>query len=235
MVYAMIMAGGTGSRMGSDLPKQYIKINNKSILSYTAAVFANHTGIDKILILTPQDWIDYTREILREELADSSKVTVIAGGAERSDTLMNGIRYIEEHEDDPDAVKILSHDAVRPFLTQEIISSNIEALDRYTACDTVFPATDTIVHSRDGVLIDAVPDRSELYHSQTPQSFRLKDYKDTFLSLTEEEKAQMTDAAKVFVARGKDVALVEGSSFNIKVTYPSDLKLAESILTSRDV
>ena len=92
------------------------------------------------------------------------------------------------------------------------------------------PATDTIVESKDGAVISNIPDRSQYYQGQTPQSFKAKRFKELYLSLTEEERNVLTDAAKVFVVKGDEVAVVKGEVFNIKVTYPYDLQLAETLL-----
>jgi 2-C-methyl-D-erythritol 4-phosphate cytidylyltransferase len=159
-----------------------------------------------------------------------SRIVVIAGGDTRNETLMNAIKFIDEEGNLDDDTIIVTHDAVRPFVTYRILKDNIEAAQRVGACDTAFPATDTIVRSEDGRLIVEIPDRSQLYQGQTPQSFRAKKLRSLYESLTDEEKAILTDAAKIFVMKGEDVEIVRGESFNIKITYPYDIKVAETIL-----
>ena len=110
------------------------------------------------------------------------------------------------------------------------ISVNIAAALAHGACDTVVPATDTIVESLDGELISSIPNRSVLYQGQTPQSFNMRELRETLESLTPEESAILTDACKAFVLRGKKVALVRGDVSNIKITYPQDLRVAEAML-----
>ena len=124
---------------------------------------------------------------------------------------------------------IVTHDSVRPFLTHRIIEENIAAAQQYGACDTVIPATDTIVEG-DGTAITAIPDRRKMYQGQTPQSFKAKLLRDAYDSLSAEEKDILTDAAKILVMKGKEVRLVQGETFNIKITYPYDLKIARSLL-----
>ena len=106
----------------------------------------------------------------------------------------------------------------------------MEAAVKYGATDTVIAATDTIVESTDGEKISSIPDRSVMYQGQTPQSFRAAELRETYYSLTEEEKAILTDATKIYVLKGKPVYLVRGESFNIKITYPYDLEVAETLL-----
>ena len=115
-------------------------------------------------------------------------------------------------------------------MTYRIIEENIKYGLQYGACDTVIPATDTIVHSEDGKVITSVPDRSKMYQGQPPQTIGAKKLKEIYQSLTEEEKEILTDASKIFVIKGEQVYLVEGEVYNTKITYPYDLRVAESLL-----
>ena len=230
MIYGMVLAGGVGRRMGSEIPKQYLEVNGRAIISHTVSTFLKNEHLEQVIVLTPEDWVEDTRSLLARDLGEQPRLHVTAGGELRNDTIMNGIAYIREHDPDSENAVLITHDAVRPFVTQEIIDANIEALKSHTACDTVVPSTDTIVVSEDGKTIASVPDRAKLYNGQTPQSFRLGTFERLYNSLSEEEKQILTDAAKVFVLKGEEVALVEGASSNIKITYPSDLDMAESIL-----
>ncbi len=156
----------------------------------------------------------------------------MAGGSDRNSTIMNAINYIEEKFGLDDDTIIVTHDAVRPFVTHRIIMDNIKAAVKVGACDTVIPATDTIVESIDGEKISSIPDRSKVYQGQTPQSFRAKRLKELYLSLTAEEKAILTDAAKIYLLKGEAVHLVSGEVFNIKITYPYDLTVAETLINT---
>lgn len=230
MIYGLILAGGIGHRMGSELPKQFIEINERPIIGYTIDTFVKNSKVDRVVVLVPEEWIHYTCNIIKENFPEQNKIDVIAGGALRNDTIMKGIEFIEHNFDYDSQTVIMTHDAVRPFVTQEIINGNINAMGSYIACDTVIPATDTIVHSMDGEVISHIPDRAELYQGQTPQTFNMKKFKEIYISLNDQEKNILTDAAKAFVIKGEKVGLVKGSAANIKVTYPSDLKMAEAIL-----
>lgn len=115
-------------------------------------------------------------------------------------------------------------------MTYRIIKENIEAAQKYGACDTVIPATDTIVESRDGQTISSIPNRAHLYQGQTPQSFKALKLRQLYGRLSDEEKDILTDAAKIFVIKGEPVQLVRGEKSNVKITYPYDLTVAESLL-----
>lgn len=224
MIYAVIAAGGIGSRMGNKLPKQYIKIKEKPIIAHTVDKFLFHKRIDKVIVLCPENWVLYTKDILPD------CVTVLPGGNTRNETLMNAINYIEETDGLSDDTIIVTHDAVRPFVSERIIDDNIELVLRYGATGTVIPATDTITESKNERTISSIPDRSVLYQAQTPQCFKAKKLKELYSSLTKEEKEILTDACKIYVLLGYDVHLVMGDVCNIKITYPHDLIVADAIL-----
>ncbi|MBQ1474172.1 MAG: 2-C-methyl-D-erythritol 4-phosphate cytidylyltransferase [Ruminococcus sp.] len=230
MIFAVILAGGTGSRMGStDMPKQFLEIKGKPILNHTVEKFLPNPKFEKIIVLSPKAWLGHTREIIRKYTGKNDKIVVIEGGATRNETIMNAIRYIDGQYGLDDDTVIVTHDSVRPFLTHRIIEENIAAAQQYGACDTVIPATDTIVEGN-GTAITAIPDRRKMYQGQTPQSFKAKLLRDAYDSLSAEEKDILTDAAKILVMKGKEVRLVQGETFNIKITYPYDLKIARSLL-----
>lgn len=231
MVYGVVLAGGIGSRMGNvEKPKQFLHIGNKPIIVHTVEKFCVNNWIDKVVVLCPEQWVSYTKDLLKKYLGTMENVSIVPGGKTRNDTIMNAIAFIEENYGLDDETIVVTHDAVRPFVTHRIIEDNIDAVQNGTACDTVIPATDTIVESLDNQVISQIPDRSKYYQGQTPQSFRAKKFKDLYNSLSEEEKKILTDAAKVFVIKGERVTLVQGETFNIKVTYPYDLQVAETLL-----
>ena len=235
MVFAAVFAGGIGSRMGnSDTPKQYLELGTKPVIIHTIEKFFVNDKIDEILVLCPKAWVAHTQALVEKHLPEGKKITVISGGATRNGTLEKAIEYIESNCEVTEDTVIVTHDAVRPFLTHRIIDENVEAAVKYGACDTVIPATDTIVESQDGKIISSIPDRSKMYQGQTPQSFRLKELERVLASLTEDEKAILTDACKIFSIKNKDVYMVEGEVFNIKITYPYDLKVAHTLLKGKD-
>ena len=230
MIYAAVLAGGIGSRMASEKPKQYINIGGKPIILHTIEKFCLCSEFEEILILCPKDWIEYTKGLIAKHISPSDRIKVIEGGSTRNETIQNAISYIEASGNLDEDTVIVTHDAVRPFVTYRIIKDNIEAAVNYGACDTVVPATDTIVASEDGDVISAIPDRSKLYQGQTPQSFNALKLQKLYRSLTEDEKDILTDAAKIFVIKGEPVKLVKGETYNVKITYPYDLTVAEGLL-----
>lgn len=236
MTYAAVLAGGVGSRMGADLPKQYLEVGGKPILVRSVEQFACRADMACVLVLTPEEWVSYTWDLLAKSGVNggSVPVKVIAGGDTRNDTLRNAISWLEDHYDLTEDDVFVTHDAVRPFLTQQMIDDNIAAVRQYGACGTTIPATDTIVTSMDGTLIADIPERNRLYQMQTPQSFRPLKLKALMDSLTPEEEAVLTDGCKIYLLKGEPVAMVRGDVTNLKVTYPSDMAFAESLLEGEE-
>ncbi len=231
MVFGVLLAGGIGSRMGSvDKPKQFLNIAGKPIIIHSIEKFFVNDKFEKLYVLCPEQWISHTKNLIRKYIGQTDHIDVICGGSTRNETIMNAITQIEKEYETDDETIILTHDAVRPFVTHRIIEDNIKYAIEYGACDTVVPATDTIVQSEDNKFITTVPDRSKLYQGQTPQTFRLKKLKGLYESLSDEEKEILTDAAKIFAMKGEPVYLVEGEVSNIKITYPYDLRVAETLV-----
>ncbi|TJW11337.1 IspD/TarI family cytidylyltransferase [Parvibacter caecicola] len=232
MHYAAILAGGSGVRMGNpDKPKQFFFVGEKPILVHTVEKFCVSGSFEKVLVLCPATWVQQTRDLLQRFCPEFvSQIAVIQGGETRNGTILNSLKYLEQNGLLDDDAIVVTHDAVRPFVNLRIIEDNIAAALKTGACDTVVPATDTIVESLDGDAISAIPDRHFLYQGQTPQSFNGRKLKEVLESLSDEEKAVLTDACKAFVLRGLPVQLVRGDASNIKITYPQDLRVAETML-----
>ena len=230
MIFAAILAGGTGTRMGKiDTPKQFLDLGNKPIIIHTIEKFVINKKIDKIIVLTPKNYISSTSNLI-EKYIPNNDIIVIEGGKTRNDTLLNSIDYIDEHFGIDDDSILITHDSVRPFVTHRIIEDNIDAAIKYGACDTVIPATDTIVESIGGKTISNIPVRDNYYQGQTPQSFNINKLYKLINSLTDDEANILTDACKIFTLKDEEVYLVNGEVTNIKITYPYDLRLANSIL-----
>lgn len=235
MVYGEILAGGNGARMGNtEMPKQYLMLGKKPIIIHTLEQFILNSKINRVIICCPKDWVAYTKEIVMKYIKDSSKIEIAVGGNTRNETIINGCKFIEDKYGLKDEDVIITHDAVRPFITQRIIEDNIEAVKKYSAVDTAIAAFDTIIESKDGEIISNIPIRSEMYQGQTPQSFNIKKLVNLYNSLTEQEKEILTDACKIFVIKGEKVKIINGEVYNIKITTLHDLKLSNAILTERD-
>lgn len=219
MAYALICAGGMGLRFGSDRPKQFIEIDGEPILLKTVKVFEKCEEIEKIVVVCPKDFITESENIL----AGCEKTFVTEGGSDRNLSVMNGIAYLEEHFPFDDKTIVVTHDAVRPFVTEKMIKDSIEATEKYGGAVAAIPSVDTIIEVTDGCVTN-VPDRQKMFNVQTPQTFFAKRLRDLYFSLSEEEKKILTDCSRIYVSKGETVRVIEGDIKNIKITFKSDIE-----------
>ncbi|HSU79597.1 MAG TPA: 2-C-methyl-D-erythritol 4-phosphate cytidylyltransferase [Candidatus Angelobacter sp.] len=234
MIYGEILAGGKGTRMGNiDMPKQFLTLKSKPIIIHTIEKFLLNHRFDALLVVAPKEWVHHSRSLIAKHLGKDHRVVVVEGGKDRNESIMSGIRYIEQTYGLTDEDVIVTHDSVRPFLTHRIIEENIDAALKYGACDTVIAAIDTIIESTNGEIVTDIPVRNHMYQGQTPQSFNINKLVALYQGLSEEQKTILTDAAKIFTVSGVPVKLVEGELFNIKITTPYDLKIANALFEER--
>ncbi len=232
MIFGAILAGGVGSRMHmADMPKQFLPLGEKPILVHTLEKFLTCRQFDMVYVGVHPDWVGYTEDLVAKHTAFAEdRIAVVPGGEDRNGTVMNVIAAIEERFGPSEEHLLVTHDAVRPFVTLRMLEENIAAAREHGACDTVMPAVDTIVESTDGEIISAIPPRGRMYQGQTPQSFRMSLLKSLYESLSADERAVLTDACKICVVRQYPVYLVRGSETNIKITTPGDYKIAQAMV-----
>jgi 2-C-methyl-D-erythritol 4-phosphate cytidylyltransferase len=222
---AVVLGGGTGTRFGAARPKQLLILDGKTLVEHCVAAFAAAPEIDEILLVMPAD---YHEEASR--LVGSQVSAVIGGGAARSDSVRGALAHIGARHD-PMATGVLIHDAARPLVTPEIIARCAEALQSYEAVGTAVPTSDTILAVENGVIAH-VPPRETLYRAQTPQCFRLETIAKAHALAAADPAFQPTDDCGVVLRYlpGTPVHIIPGSERNLKVTYPTDLAIAEVLL-----
>ena len=229
MIIAAIAAGGSGTRMGGELPKQYMELLGEPILIRTARQLITHPRVDAVVSGVRHDFVSYTRELV-EKYLPGENIRITPGGSNRNETLVSIINYSLSELSCADSDIMLTHDAVRPFVPHQVISGTIDALEGCDISTAAIAETDTIAMSRDGTCAEAFPDRSLFFRIQTPQTFRIGAFLTVYAGLSDAEKAAATDVCSLFKKKGRTVHLVEGHRNNIKLTYPEDMILAESIL-----
>ena len=192
MAAAGIVAGGSGQRMGTELPKQFIELAGKPVIIRTVEAFALHPDIECVIIGINPDWYDYTQKLVKQ-YSLSKNVYITNGGKDRNDTIMNIISFAKKELSKDDSEIILTHDAVRPFVSSKMINDSIDAMKKYHICTTAIPATDTIIISEDGEFASNFPARKNMYQVQTPQTFRIGDFEKVYMGLSTQEKEEITE------------------------------------------
>ena len=217
---ALIVAAGRGTRLGAPLPKQYLPLGGVAVLRHSVLALSRHPAVSGVrVVIHPND-----RALYDEAVAGLDLLPPVAGGAQRQDSVRNGIESLAEAAPD----RVLIHDGARPFLDGETIDRVLTALDRHDGAIAALPVRDTVKRGEVGV-IAATLDRSTLWRAQTPQGFR-------YAAIRAAHQAaaglELSDDAAVAERAGLSVALVEGSEDNFKVTTMDDLARAERLLAS---
>ena len=224
MNYAIILAGGTGTRTGLSFPKQFAPFAGKTVIEITISAFEQIPLIDGIVLICHPDHIPLLKNIINE--ACFTKIRgVFPGGKTRQESSLNGINALPFHSDDI----ILIHDAARPFVSPEIISRVIHASIQYGASLPAIPPTDSLFTVSEGFM-NGQMDRKSVFCAQTPQGFRHNVILEAHRKAISENWNIATDDAGLAMRAGVKVHVVEGSDRNIKITTANDLILAEAMI-----
>ena len=222
-VGAIITAAGQGKRIGTSVPKQFLKIQGKPLLHHTLTVFSSCTLIDYVVLVMPQADVDAMREdwLKKYEIVRE----VVAGGEQRQDSVYNGFNSLENGTD-----IVVVHDGVRPFTTSKMITATVEEAEKHGAAITAIPVSDTIKHVVDSFVKETIS-RVGLWRVQTPQAFDYRLLEQAFKK-AKKDSYYGTDEGALIEYLGAQVKVVQGSELNIKITRKEDLVLAESLLSS---
>ena len=226
MVNCILLSGGMGTRMGLDLPKQYLKFRGKPVISYSLSTFDHHPLIDRIIIVADRQW---RGEI--DKWADEFDIKKFVGYADpgeiRQYSIINGLKEIEKLGG---ADKVIIHDAARPLVSDRLITDCLENLD---GCDGVMPvllAKDTFYLLNEQGMASKLLPRSLLAAGQAPEAFDYKKYFDANMSLSHDEILKINGSSELALKCGLSVKTVEGDERNIKITTPNDLTLLEAYM-----
>lgn len=219
---AVVLAGGTGSRMGSVLPKQFIEVEGKPIIAYSIDTFQSSPLIDEIKVVVHPQYID-TMQAICSRYGWTKVSAVLPGGNERYRSSLNAVNSCNADEE----CNLILHDAARPWLSGAIVQRVVEALKVHPAVGVGIPSTDTVWQlSPSAMTIGHIPDRKFMYRAQTPQAFRLSLIAEAYRRALQDPDFQATDDCGVVLRYLPDqpIYVVEGSEQNIKITFPEDLE-----------
>ena len=224
---AIVLAGGSGKRMGLSVKKQYIEICNKPLLYYSVHAFEKSDVDEIVLVVTPGDE-NYVKKEIVEKYGFKKVSAIVPGGKERYNSVYEGLKVTRGDY-------VLIHDGARAFVTKEIIRRAMDGAKEYGACVVGMPVKDTIKVADDDGYVKDTPERSSLWMVQTPQAFSYPLVKDAYEKVLAKDATGVTDDAMVVeLATDQKVKLIEGSYDNIKVTTIDDLDVAENILKKQN-
>ena len=223
MNIAIILSGGTGTRLGADIPKQYIELNGRMIISYCLECFEACGAIDAIWVVADPAW----QETITEE-----RFTKIKGfsrpGATRQLSIVSGLEDVRRFAKEDDIVII--HDAARPLVSEELLLRLIDATASHQGAMPVLPMKDTVYYSNDGQSVDSLLERKCIYAGQAPEAFKFGAYYNANKKLSEEQMLKINGSTEPAILADMDVAMVEGEEDNFKITTKEDLSRFEQKL-----
>ena len=227
-VALVVPAAGSGTRMGEETPKPYLKIAGKTILEHTLLQFRQVDAIKELIVSTSEFYKDQTREIVKSVFGDL-ELTVIEGGSERQESVFKALQYVSDSVD-----LIAVHDAVRPFVSRQLIIECIRAASgpEFDGAILAAPAKDTIKEVENARYVVATPERERMWQAQTPQIFKREVLMRAYNN-ARKSKHMGTDDSSLVEMNGGRVSIIKSTTDNFKITYPLDFQLAKLILSDK--
>lgn len=221
MNIALLLSGGRGTRLGSDIPKQYMEVGGRSVISYSIECLAIHEGIDAIWIVAEPCWEDQIRKCVDAFDKNRKFRGFSAPGENRQLSILHGLEDIRSYADGE--ALVLIHDAARPLLSERQITACLDAITGYDGVLPVLPMKDTVYCSTDGKRVSALLDRSEIYAGQAPEVFRLEKYYEANKRLLPSQILQINGSTEPAIMAGMNIAMIPGDENNFKITTKADL------------
>ena len=222
MNIALILSGGTGARMYSKIPKQYIEIRGMPIVKYCIDKLSLHNGIDALQIVADLPWYDQIMKCLDKEDIRNKFRGFSAPGANRQLSIYHGLKDIKEYAEDSDYVLI--HDAARPVISEALITRCLSAAAGHDGVMPVLPMKDTVYYSTDGVKVKSLLNRNEIYAGQAPELFQLGAYYEANKKLLPDQILRINGSTEPAIIAGLDIVMIPGEESNFKITTKSDLE-----------
>ena len=236
MIYAGILAAGIGARMHrQDMPKPFLPLGGKPIIIHTLEQFYINPRIDRLIIVAPDTWKLYAEDLIHKYGTMRKEVYVITGGENKTVSIQMIVKYIASSWGIHDGDLILTHDAVRPFVTQRMIDENIDTAEKYGAANTVMTTNDTIIVTQDGATLSEIPPKHIMLAAQTPQTYNLITLAEVFEKAAQEgiPLTLETELSRFYAQQGHTVRLIMGEYSNMKIINPYDLEVANALLKER--
>ncbi|MBR3588045.1 MAG: D-ribitol-5-phosphate cytidylyltransferase [Clostridia bacterium] len=232
MNFAGILAGGIGSRMESSVPKQFLKIGDTPIVVRTLNTFLREACVDKVILAMNPQWEDYCKNMLTEYGVDMSRVEIIHGGTTRFLSMVNIVKKSMEILGDNLTADdmMLIHDCARPFVSSRIINDNFVIAKEYDMVTTSVPTIDTVLIAEDGKQSTVVPNRDTVFLDQGPQTFKIKEFYELFVTLTQAEIDAYMEAGRMYLEHNLSVGIVKGERTNFKITTEFDMLLGNMMI-----
>ena len=228
---ALIIAGGVGARMGQDIPKQFLTVYDKPVIVYTMEAFQSHPEIDAIEVVCIDDWkgalLAYAKQFGIAKLEN-----IVSGGKNGQDSIRNGLYDIAERHNKEDDI-VLIHDAIRPMVSQEIITDNIRVCRENGNAITVVPCTAAMLKTYDSLSTTEQVSRDNLKITQTPQAFFVKDIVEAHKEALRKGITNSVASCTMYIELGRKLYMSQGSEKNLKLTTTEDIEIFKALLGAK--
>lgn len=225
---ALIIAGGVGTRMHQDIPKQFLSVNDKPVIIYTLEAFQNHPDIDAIYVACLNGWQEILKAYIKQ-FNITKAVTIIEGGENGQDSIRNGVYAIAENYQEEDLIMV--HDAIRPMLSADIISENIVKCKKYGNAITVIPCMEAMLKSEDEIESSESILRNSLFRAQTPQTISVGEAVRLHKEALEKGITNSVATCTLLLELGRKVYFAKGSELNLKITTTDDITIFKALLS----
>ena len=246
MVTALVLSGGTGTRMGINTPKQYIEVKGRPIISYCLQTLLSHEKIDEVQIVADSMWRETILDCMEHLQGDGHDRAApgktdcgirkfrgfSAPGENRQLSIFNGLEDIRIYAEETDIVLI--HDAARPLLTADMITVCLDAVAEHDGVLPVLPMKDTVYYSEDGIRVTSLLERARIFAGQAPEAFVLGKYYEANRELLPERILQINGSTEPAILAGLDIAMIPGDEGNFKITTKADLERFQEILSASE-
>lgn len=219
--YFLVMMGGSGTRFGASVPKQFVEVGGRHVFLYLLDAIESLSVADGFVVVSHKDWVDYIKEVTKGKY--SKMLAVVEGGDCRSKSVYNGLKELKKYAKDED--NVLIHDATHPHLDGAKIPELIKQIDLYSAATLVSSVYDTCYIKKEDGLIDHVVDRKTVAVGASPEGFKMGVIYPIYDNASEEELEKMTSAGAIWLSSGGEMGTVVSELLNLKITYPNDMEL----------
>lgn len=226
----LLMMGGSGTRFGSDTPKQYTLVEGIPIFAYILNKYSKMTEINNIIIVSNKDWLSFAHEWIKKIGINETNIDLVEGGSTRSESVLNGLKKASEFASDEDVV--LMHDATHPYVDVNGTLAVIDAVKEYGGATLAQFQYDTVYRKNEDNILEEVVNRKDIVSGASPEAFKFGEIYNIYRNTSEEDFEKLTSAGAVALANNITMKVIETDTINLKITYKKDMEIFKKLVNT---